>query len=510
MNIQDYRTNWLNEIMNEANIEDDPRFREDIFTEDAISILTEANILDNPMPSPYKSHGVAVNAYDFDDEIKTLHLIVTRFEGINDDLPPLQNSKVKEILKRLENFFNRSTQGLHDKIDESAEANDLAKLIFDNSKEIKNVYFTLITDMACRDQAGYEIELENGSAASINVWDIQRFHRYENSGKIAEEINVVIEDYYDSSIKATMANNENESYKIFIGVMNGELLFNLYDKWGTRLLERNVRAYLQARGRKSVNSEIRKTIREEPEMFMAYNNGLTITCNDMNFELVGNKGESVIKSIGDFQIVNGGQTIASIWHAKNIYRDSEISKINVQVKIAYIEDKNKIEDIANKISYTSNRQNAVNTADFRAKHPYHISFEKLSRSTWAPDPDRGNIETKWFYERARGLYDETRNLKRTDAEKRKWVTRNPKHQKFDKLLLAKAIRTFDLRPDEVCLGAQKNFTLFSLELKENKMESLDEIDYKDSVAKIILWKTTEKLISAQKIQVTELRLLHIL
>ena len=118
---------------------------------------------------------------------------------------------------------------MHDKIDESAEANDLAKLIFDNSKEIKNVYFTLITDMACRDQAGYEIELENGSAASINVWDIQRFHRYENSGKIAEEINVVIEDYYDSSIKATMANNENESYKIFIGVMNGELLFNLYD-----------------------------------------------------------------------------------------------------------------------------------------------------------------------------------------------------------------------------------------------------------------------------------------
>ena len=101
MNIQDYRTNWLNEIMNEANIEDDPRFREDIFTEDAISILTEANILDNPMPSPYKSHGVAVNAYDFDDEIKTLHLIVTRFEGINDDLPPLQNSKVKEILKGL-------------------------------------------------------------------------------------------------------------------------------------------------------------------------------------------------------------------------------------------------------------------------------------------------------------------------------------------------------------------------------------------------------------------------
>jgi len=498
MLIEEYRNNWLKEIMSEANVEDDPRYREEVFTEDSLTILNEADILDNPMPSPYKSHGVAVNAYDFDDEIKTLHLVVTRFEGIG-DMPPLQNSKIKEIFKRVENFYNRSTQGLHEKIDESAEANDLAKLIYDNSGEVRNVYFTLITDMVCKGQAGYEIELEGSATARLNVWDIQRFYRYENSGKVAEEININTEDYGTDFIKATLANEKDEPYNIFIGVMNGQLLFNLYDKWGTRLLERNVRAYLQARGRKSVNSEIRKTIREEPEMFMAYNNGLTITCNHLDFDLKGDKGELVIKSIGDFQIVNGGQTIASIWHAKNIYKESEISKINVQVKIAYVKDKEDIEEIANKISYTSNRQNAVNTADFKAKHPFHIALEKLSRSIWAPDPHGGNIETKWFYERARGLYDETRNLKRTDAEKRKWVARNPKQQKFDKLLLAKAFRTFELRPDEVCLGAQKNFTLFSLDLKENKKETLDEIDYKDIVAKVILWKTTERLISAQKI-----------
>ena len=333
MVLEEYRNNWLKEIMSVANVEEDPRYREEVFTEDALTILNEANILDNPMPSPYKSHGVAVNAYDFDDEIKTLHLVVTRFEGIG-DMPPLQNSKIKDIFKRVENFYNRSTQGLHEKIDESAEANDLAKLIFDNSGKVRNVYFTLITDMICRDQAGYEIELEDNATAALTVWDIQRFHRYENSGKIAE-INIKTEDYGAEFIKATLANTEDEPYNIFIGVMNGNLLFNLYDKWGTRLLERNVRAYLQARGRKSVNSEIRKTIREEPEMFMAYNNGLTITCNHLDFDLMGDKGESVIKSIGDFQIVNGGQTIASIWHAKNIYKESEISKINVQVKIVY-------------------------------------------------------------------------------------------------------------------------------------------------------------------------------
>jgi hypothetical protein len=498
MLIEKYRTNWLKEVMSEANIEGDPKYREEVFTDDALTILNEANILDNPMPSPYRSRGVAVNAYDFDDEIKTLHLVVTSFEGIG-LMPPLQNSKIKDIFKKVENFYNKSTKGLHEKIDQSAEANDLAKIIFDNSKEIRNVSFILITDMVCKDQAGYEIGLEGGASALLTVWDVQRFYRYENSGKVAEEINIKTEDYGSNYIKATLANSADEPYNIFIGVINGQFLFNLYDKWGTRLLERNVRAYLQARGSKSVNSEIRKTIREEPEMFMAYNNGLTITTNNLDFDLIGDQGESVIKAIGDFQIVNGGQTIASIWHAKNIYKESEISKINVQVKIAFIKEKEDLEEIADKISYTSNRQNAVNTADFRGKHPFHIVFEKLSRSTWAPDPENGNIETKWFYERARGLYDETKNLKRTEAEKKKWTTRNPKNQKFDKLLLAKSIRTFELKPDEVCLGAQKNFTLFSLDLIENKKVSLDEVDYKESVAKIILWKTTEKIITSQKI-----------
>ena len=180
---------------------------------------------------------------------KTLHLVVTRYEGIG-DMPPLQNSKIKDIFKRVENFYNRSTQGLHDQIDESAEANDLAKLIFENAKKVRNVYFTLITDMVCRDQAGYEINLEGDATAALTVWDIQRFYRYENSGKVAEEININTEDYDVEYVKATLANSEEEPYNVFIGVMNGQFLFNLYDKWGTRLLERNVRAYLQARGRK--------------------------------------------------------------------------------------------------------------------------------------------------------------------------------------------------------------------------------------------------------------------
>ena len=187
--------------------------------------------------------------------------------------------------------------------------------------------------MICRDQAGYEIELEDNATAALTVWDIQRFHRYENSGKIAEEINIKIEDYGSEFIKATLANTENEPYNIFIGVMNGNLLFNLYDKWGTRLLERNVRAYLQARGRKSVNSEIRKTIREEPEMFMAYNNGLTITCNHLDFDLMGDKGESVIKSMGTFRLLMEDKQSRPFGMQRTFIKNLKFQKLMSKLKL---------------------------------------------------------------------------------------------------------------------------------------------------------------------------------
>ena len=493
--LEEYRSNLLKKISSSANVADLPQFREDVFTEEALSILIEADILDNPMPSPYKSHGVAVNAYDFDDEIKTLHLIVTSYEGV-ETLPTLPNGEIKKIFTRLEKFYNRSTTGLHEKIDESAEANDLSLIIENNKEQIKKVDFTIVTDMVCRDQPGLDIELNHNVTASLSVWDIQRFYRYEHSGKIAQEILINVKDYEFEKINATIIPSDEKSYDIYIGVMSGQLLFNLYERWGTRLLERNVRAYLQARG--AVNREIRRTIKESPNMFMAYNNGLTITSNSIKYDKTTDESMVHILEIGDFQIVNGGQTIASIWHAKNIYKDVDLSAINVQIKLVVIKSNDNIEEIAKAISYATNRQNAVNRADFKALHPYHIDLEKRSRSTWAPDPTGGNIETKWFYERARGLYDETRNLKRTEAEKRKWTARNPRSQKFDKLLLAKAVQTFELLPDKVCLGAQKNFHDFSISIQENNRNTVDDIDFKDIVAKVILWKKTERIVSAQK------------
>ena len=174
-------------------------------------------------------------------------------------------------------------------------------------------------------------------------------------------------------------------------------------------------------------------------------------------------------------------------------------KIGVQVKLTEIKDKEKIEVYAPRISLFSNTQNRVNTADFYANDPFHKNLEQLSRNTWAPDPSGGSNQTKWFYERSRGSYDETRNREGTQAKIRKWDAIHPRKQRFDKTLLAKVENSWCLMPHLVSLGAQKNFLEYTIWLRENKFVDLSEDDFKKLVARIILWKTTESIVTRQNI-----------
>ena len=73
-------------------------------------------------------------------------------------------------------------------------------------------------------------------------------------------------------LPAQHTDGQHESY---LAVLPGEVLADIYDRWGARLLEQNVRVFLQARGK--VNRGIRLTLENEPSMFFAYNNGITAT-----------------------------------------------------------------------------------------------------------------------------------------------------------------------------------------------------------------------------------------
>jgi hypothetical protein len=276
-------------------------------------------------------------------------------------------------------------------------------------------------------------------------------------------------------------------------VMPAEVLATLYERFGARLLEQNVRTFLQARG--NVNQGIRATILNEPGMFFAYNNGITATAQSVETGMT-DSGLAITRVV-DLQIVNGGQTTASLFHTRK--RDkADLSQIFVQLKLSVI-DSLQSETVVPRISEYANTQNRVNAADFFSNHPFHVRMEGFSRRIWAPAQKGAPRETRWFYERARGQYADAQS-KLTPAEQRRFKAEHPKPQMFTKTDLAKFENVWDDHPRWVNLGSQKNFARYAARIGsewEKSSDAFNEFYFKRAVARGLIFRATERIVSAQ-------------
>ena len=281
-----------------------------------------------------------------------------------------------------------------------------------------------------------------------------------------------------------------------MAIISGDALANIYEKYGARLLEQNVRSFLQFTGK--INGGIRKTIKDDPEMFLAYNNGIAATANSVVIEKAKVGNGYCIKSVSDLQIVNGGQTTASIYHTWK--KDKfPVNNIHVQVKLSVVKDKERFSDIVSKISEYANTQNKVSVSDLSSNRPFHINLEKLSRNIWAPPVEGKSVQTRWFYERARGQYKNFRIKEGfTPAKQKAFDLKNPKLQVFTKEDLAKYINSYEeiyagkklvIGPHFVVRGSQKNYVQF---MNHNLPKNISNIYFEDLIAKAILFKAAEK------------------
>lgn len=275
--------------------------------------------------------------------------------------------------------------------------------------------------------------------------------------------------------------------------MPGPILSTIYEKFGARLLEQNVRTFLQARAK--VNQGIRTTIMTEPGMFFAYNNGITATAQGVETKRTGDGLQ--ITRITDLQIVNGGQTTASLFHTRRKDK-ADLTNIFVQMKLSVI-DSEESEKVVPRISEYANTQNRVQAADFFSNHAYHIRMEEFSRRIWAPAGAGAQRETKWFYKRARGQYADAQ-AKLTPAEQKRFKAENPKPQMMTKTDLAKFENVWDDHPRYVNLGAEKNFDRYAARIGKEWDKSSDgfnEAYFKRAVARGIMFRATERIVSAQ-------------
>lgn len=437
--------------------------------------------------------GMRVDGYWFNDE-GALDLFVADFD-CRSELATLTRTEVDAAFKRLAGFFDASlNKELSKELEITSPEYGLSRQIADRKNLTRQVNFILVSERVVSDRIQSLPDTEiSGIPVSYHIWDISRLQRQRSSRSHKEPLDLDFVAMFGTGISCLPAHLGSDAYQSYLIVIPADILSGLYEKFGARLLEQNVRTFLQARGK--VNQGIRTTILTEPSMFFAYNNGITATAQSV--ETTKDESGLQITRILDLQIVNGGQTTASLFHTRRKDKAS-LANIFVQMKLSVI-DSDESESVVPRISEYANTQNRVNAADFFSNHPFHIRMEEFSRRLWAPAQQGAQRETRWFYERARGQYADAQS-KLTPGEQKRFKAENPKPQMFTKTDLAKFENTWDEHPKWVNLGAQKNFAKYAHRIGkewEKSSDAFNEFYFRRAIARGLIFRATEKLVSGQ-------------
>jgi len=467
------------------------------FFEKVGDLLTEAGELDGANRAYFEGGGASnpmrIDGYGGDprDGDGVLSLVLCDFE-LSDEVRVQNKDQIQRLLQRLYRFVVSSLKpDFREQLEETSAGFGVADLIATTWKDVEKVKLIIVTnaDFRARADAANVKDLD-GRPVTLSVWDLKRLKQYMEQGQARANLIIDFEKDFGGSVPLLAASGSDSALESYLAVIPGKQLAAIYDKWGPRLLEANVRSFLQARGK--VNQGIRNTIRDEPHMFFSYNNGLSATADAIEMEQT-DIGLQLVRA-DNLQIVNGGQTTASLHAARKAFAE-QLERVHVQMKLTIV-PREQSELVVPRISEYANSQNKVNAADFFANHPFHIRTEELSRKVLARGED-GYRDTKWFYERARGQYADERG-RRTIAERKRFDAEFPRSQFLTKTDLAKFENTWACLPHIVSLGAQKNFAEFAKHIGKRwgtEGAAFDELWFRRMIAKTIIFRATEKLVS---------------
>ena len=487
--LDDFYKSFREEVLCASDTETSGWTTDDFLTAVMLEYLEEAGEVTDPVICPFRDRGLQMNAYAFSEDFESVDIFVSIYSDT--EMPrSVSQTDIDSAIKRAIQLYHRAVNDLYTSFQRDNDTYEFAISVFQNKSNIKNVRICALTNGLVKPIALKNITISSAEV-SFTLWDIDRLYRCVTSGKMRETIEIDFEEKFQTTIPC-IENCTSNKYSVYLAIINGELLAALYNEFRDRLLEKNVRSFLQVKG--GVNKGIRDTLRDEPDMFLAYNNGISVTAESV--EIVRDEnGKPSIKRIRDMQIVNGGQTTASIFNAWNDKKlGVDLSKVFVQMKLSVIGSAEDMDVIVPRISTFANTQNKIQVADFSANDPFHRRIEELSRTIWAP-AQGGMKPQNWFYERARGQYADMLTRESTPKRKKEY---KETHLLFTKTDLAKYENTWDQLPYQVSEGAQKNFHKFMLRLKERKGFVPDEAYYRNLISKAILFRRTEKLVQQQQ------------
>ncbi len=444
-----------------------------------------------------KLHGFT----NLDDADGSVGIVIGKWEDISAPMT-LAKAMVDQLSGWMENFVHEAIEGdLHQRIAEANPAYELALRLNNEAHKINRIRFHIFTNLTLSSRFKEELRGEiAGIPLERHIWDLQRLSALYQSSREREAVQIGLEELGGTGIPCLEAARA-EDLCSYLCVIKGDQLADLFDRYGSRLLEGNVRSFLGMKG--GVNKGIRTTIQDEPSLFFAYNNGIAATASAV--EVDSTRGQLFITGITDLQIVNGGQTTASILSARK--KDKlNLNNVSVQMKLTRVLPA-KAQELIPSIAEFANTQNKVAAADFFANHPFHRKMEEISRRLLTRAQAGQRIQSKWFYERSRGQYQNER-LYLSKSEKSAFESQYPPNQLISKTDLAKYAHARDGMPQWISLGAQKNFSKFALKFSSKSAEVGDaehwdriSSDYGDEyfksmVAVALIWKRMEDIVDS--------------
>lgn len=500
MDVEDFKKEFLEDVKTSSTVTGEGSCA--CFAESVASYLIDNEIIPDYVPSyivgEYLRKKYRIDGYSYDEFDNVMNLIVADFNGI--ESRTLTMTAANQSISRAAVFIDAAlNSNLSDEVDITLSASDLIDQLNKNRRVIRKYRVFLFTDadMSQRIKNVEDNEFE-GVPLEVQIWDLNRLFEVCTAPE-NEDIEINFKDFGIKGIPCIEANvGSDQKYKSYLGVIPGAVLAEVYDRYGSRLLEGNVRSFLSTKV--AVNKKIRETIINTPQMFFAFNNGISVTAEDVKIE--ESNGMSYITSAKDFQIINGGQTTASLYNAKRNNK-ADLSRIYVQMKLTEIDRLQTPDDEANQlirdISRSSNSQNKVSDADFFASHPFHRQIEQISKITYAPAVHGAQYETVWYYERARGQYLQEQ-LRLTPAKKNAFLLKYPKDQVIKKTDLAKVQNSWLGHPDIVSKGAQTNFIQFANYIDDawqNNDLQFNDSYYRETVGLMIMYNYLSSYIPRQ-------------
>jgi len=496
---------YKNELYSISNIDADKNsiFPEESFFEHVSDMLSEAGVLEDVQYCPYRNRikGMRLDGYSWNALEKTICGIIVNFTNEPDHIDTLTNTHIKDISKRVTKFFEGSVdKNFLDNLEVTDPGRMAADEINHYLEDAIKIRVVIFTDQQLSTRVKkLSIGEILGKDTSIEIWDIERLKELSQSGSDSEEFTVDIKAL-GGELKVLPANNLENGVSTYLGIMPATLLSNIYDEFGQRLLESNVRTFLDFRA--GTNKGMRKSLLMEPERFFAYNNGLTVTATSIKTEIVD--GQIVVSELENMQIVNGGQTTASIYFSPRdkgklkgedrdyLYSEIDLSKVFVQMKLTVVGEKETADILKTNIATFANSQNSIQQSDLVSNHPFHTNIETRSRKQLMPAGETG-FPTKWFYERSRGQYS-TQLRAMSTSRQNKFIAEYPKKQMFTKTDMAKYENTWRMKPNEVKRGAQANLKLLGQSILKEFEKNEDEfgaVFFNDLVAKMILFRAAD-------------------